>query len=316
MKNKQFEKFRKINGFIFPVLVFVAYSFSLAESYSYIGFLRKYILVDSRFFLILVIISAALLIGKKLNSLSVLVFEVNSIIILPVSLILYLAMQFLESFHFHNYVFSRYHIQQTNFFYLVFLSMVIFLISRIIKQKVTFPETSVIKMAIVLIFAAVFLDGTVKTVDAAFYSDIYILSHVNASYDFKMSEQWGAYYDYIKFVKTYTPDSASILVPPQELPWLSTGNVGLDRYFLFPRNLGNGTSSKPMDLSNYDYVLLVWGEWANADKSTYGWPKVPIKAEKIIYFDSGTGKASEKVGNYDPVLSPANGVWGIIKVKK
>lgn len=305
----------EVNKYIFPLLIGLAFVSSGLETYSYLGFLSKYILVDSRFFLVLAMISGTLLIGKKLNTLCALTFKVNTFI-LPVSLTLYLIMQLLESLHFHNYVFSTYHIQQTNFLYIVFLSSALFLISKLVRQKPFLLNMSVFKLAIVFIFTVVFLDGAVKTMDAAVYTDIYILSHINASYDFKMEERWGLYYDYIKFVKANTPENASILVPPQELPWFSTGNVGLNRYFLFPRKMGNGSYNEPMDLSNYDYVLLVWGEWDGADKSAYGWPKIPIKAEKIIYFESATGVVREKNGNYDPKSITTDGVWGIIKVKK
>jgi len=230
--------------------------------------------------------------------------------------VLYIAMQFLESSNFHNYVFSTYHLQPTNFFYIVFLSLVLFLISKLIKQKQFISNLSVFKLTILFIFFVAFLDGFIKTVDTAIYTDIYILSHINASYDFKMNERWGLYYDYIKFVKANTSENASILVPPQELPWLSTGNVGLNRYFLFPRKMGNASDSDLMDLSTYDYVLLVWGEWNGANKDAYGWPKVPIKAEKIIYFNPETGEVTEKMGNYDPKTILTDGVWGIIKIKK
>jgi hypothetical protein len=225
-------------------------------------------------------------------------------------------MQFLEAVHFHNFIFSTYHIQQTNFFNIVALSAVIFLVSKLVKQKSVIAEISVIKLAVLIIFIVVFFDGFVKTADTAAYNDIYILTHINASYDFKMTERWGIYYSYIEFVKENTSPEASILVPPQELPWYSTGNVGLNRYFLYPRNMGNGSFDKPMDLKGYDYILLVWGEWNNASTNFYGWPRIPIEAEKVIYFDPETKLVKEVDGNYDPELSISNGAWGIIKLKK
>ena len=188
------------------------------------------------------------------------------------------------------------------------------------------PKTSPIKTVgkiifgvsvavIVFIFTIVLLDWIVVIMKVVVPNDIYILSHIKASYDFKMKERWGIYYDYIKFVKENTPENASILIPPQKFPWPSSGNVGLNRYFLFPRNMGNGSYNEPMDLRNYDYVLLVWGEEGGV-KSDYGWPKIPLKAEKIIYFNPDTGAVTEKIENYDPKLVPVNGAWGIIKIKQ
>jgi hypothetical protein len=308
-------KYKSLNINIFPLLVGCAFVLLGLETYTYIGFVKKFIFVDSRFFLVMAVFSGLLLIGKKINNLCDLTFKVNGAI-LSISSVLYLAMQILEARHFRNYIFSTYHVQIANFLNIVFFSAVIFIMSKLIKQKFRIRRFSIYHLIVSIILTASFLIGVVNTVDQAVYTDIYILFHFNASYDFKMHERWGLYYNYIKFVKANTPENASILVPPQELPWYSTGNVGLDRYFLFPRNLANGSYDKAMDLQGYDYVLLVWGEWNDADKSLYGWPKIPINSEKVIYYEAATGVVREQDGNYDPRLIPASGAWGIIKIRK
>lgn len=315
--SKLLAKAIKINEYLFPLFVGAAFIASSLETYSYIGFLKKYIFVDSRFFVVLAIFSTILLIGRKLNTFNNFVLKVN-LIIFPLVAILYLVMQFLEAIRFPNYTFSTYHIQPTNFFYIVLMSLTLLLISKITKQKSLVSNGSAFKPFLILIFIAAFINGAVKTVDAAIFTNIYVFSHLNASYDYKMTalDRWSNYYDYIKFVKENTPENAFILVPPQQLPWNSTGNVGLDRYFLYPRNLENGSLNEPIDSSKYNYVLIVWGEWYIDDKNAYGWPKVPVKAESIIYFNPGTRKVSEIKGNYNPVKSAENGVWGIIKIKK
>jgi len=311
---KLITKVFKINKYIFPLLISLAFISLGIETCSYFGFLSKYIWVDSKFFLVLALFSTTFMLGEKPNALDDLVFRVN-FIVFPSSVVLYILMQYLESSHFPNYIFSTYHIQLVNFLYIVLLSLVLFYISKLPRQKSFFLNTPLFKLVIVFIFTMVLLDGAVMIMKVVVPNDIYILSHLNASYDFKMKERWGIYYDYIKFVKANTPGNASILVPPQKFPWPSSGNVGLDRYFLFPRNLRNGSYNEPIDLSKYDYVLLVWGEEGGV-KSDYGWPKIFIKAEKIIYFDPITCAVTEKIENYNPKLVPASGSWGIIKVKQ
>jgi hypothetical protein len=171
------------------------------------------------------------------------------------------------------------------------------------------------KWVVIFIFVLAYWSGAVSVMQTVIYSDVNILSHINASYDFKMRELWGGYYDYIKFVKENTPSNASIIVPPQMFPWPSIGNVGLDRYFLFPRNLVNGSLNGPIDISSCNYVMLVWGE-GGSDKNTYGWPKVPIKAEKVIYFDPATHTIVEHLGNFDSKMVSASNAWGLIKINK
>ncbi len=304
----------KLNKYLFPLLVGLAFFTLCLEAYSYIGFLSKYIFVDSRFFLVLSLISAIFQIEEKTNTINSLFFRFNSVFF-PISVVLYVVMLFLESLHFPNYVFSTYHIQPANFIYIVLLSLILFLISKLPRKKSFLLNTSFSKLVIIFISTLVLFEGFVMVMKVVVPNDIYILSHINASYDFKMKERWGIYYDYIKFVRANTPENSSILVPPQKYPWPSSGNIGLDRYFLYPRNLANGSYDNPMDLTSYNYVLLVWGEEGGIE-SDYGWPKISIKAEKIIYFNPDTGAVTEKIENYDPKLIPANGAWGIIKVKQ
>ncbi len=117
------------------------------------------------------------------------------------------------------------------------------------------------------------------------------------TYDKKMGYYWGFFYDYMLFVKENTPENSTIIVPPQESPWFMTGNIGLVRYFLYPRNFIQGTYDKPLDIDSADYVMLAWGEWKENDMSRYGWPKVKVDAEETILLNGDKN-------------------WGILKIKK
>ena len=312
----------ELNKYLFPFLLFAAFASLGIETYTYIGFLRQFIFVDSRFFLVLGVVSAVVYkSSKKLKyspklfvDLSKKFIGVNKIL-MPVFFVTYLGMQFLEALHFHNYVFSTYHLQQTNFLYLVLFSFAIYVTPNFMGQYSIFKKTTPPYFIIVFIALIAFLNGAVKTVDAAVFTDTYILLHSGVSYDYKMNERWGVYYDYIKFVESNTPKNTSILVPPQMLPWYSTGNVGLDRYFLFPRVIGSGSYDAPIEQAKYKYIMLVWGEWGGADKIAYGWPKVPVNAKRVIYFNPSTKEVVEKAGDFDPKSIPLNGAWGIIETK-
>lgn len=276
--------------------------------------MKKHIYIDSVFLVMITIFFAILLIGKKKTLLDRLIYRLNTIVFI-LSLLLYLALQILEAYHFRNYVFSTYHLQPNSLLYLVVLSFVIFLI---LKPRETNIDISNKRMGVLIVTVSFFLlsiGGIVDIINNAVYSDIYVFLHWNSSYDLKMTERWGIYYQYIQFVKNNTPENSTILVPPQELPWYSTGNVALDLYFLFPRTLGNGNFNNSIDLEKYDYVMLSWGEWNGVEKDKYGWPKEKIKAEKIIYFDPKTKSVIEEKKDYDPG-DTVSGVWGIIRVKK
>jgi hypothetical protein len=283
-----------INRYICPFLVGLAFMLSGIETYTYIGFIRKFVFVDSRFFLVLAVISSALVIDKKLNLISVMVFKINCVF-LPVLLTVYVLMQTLEASHFHNYVFSTYHLQPENFFYMVILSGSLYILNKFGKK--IYGVDSILMLGIFSVLIYIFTVNLNLSFNQAIYSDLYIAFHPKATYDQKMHDYWGFVYDYITFVKNNTPENSTIMIPPQEAPWFTTGNEAIVQYFLYPRNLVQGTLDKSLDIKSVDYVLLAWGEWTDSDASKYGWPKVKINTEKVIYFN-GDKK------------------WGIIKVKK
>jgi hypothetical protein len=170
-------------------------------------------------------------------------------------------------------------------------------------------------LSFLLIFFSLFslLDRTLKE---ALEKNVYVIKNISDSYDQKMLKQWGFFYKYMMFVRENTERNSTILVPPKELPWLSTGNVGLVRYFLYPRNLRSGDRDNLPEKINYDYVFLDWGEWPNADKNSYGWPKVPVKAEEIIYMDEKDNTVEIVNSDYKPNSKENYEAWGIIKIKK
>jgi len=56
-----------LNKLVFPYLIGLTFFFLLLESYMYIGFLRHFFLVDSRFFLVVSLISIFLIFYQRLQ---------------------------------------------------------------------------------------------------------------------------------------------------------------------------------------------------------------------------------------------------------
>jgi hypothetical protein len=311
--NKHFtSKLLGINKYIFPVLVTITYLFLLIESYKYSGFISKHIFIDSTYFLVVTLISAILLIGKEQNVIEVLFFKFNKFVILPVCVLIYLIMQLLESFHYNNYVFSTYHLQPSNFFYIVVFSSILGIVGKLINNKVQKLQF------IVMVLPLLFISNITKVVDSAIASDVFVLSHLNYSYSDKLRNSWGIYYDYMEFIKKNTPEDSSILLPPKAYPWFLTGNIEFSRYFLFPRTLINGNEKDPrVSLDSVDYVLIDYGE---SQITQFGytniWPKFDIDGEYIIYWNpkDGSTKRSD-TGKYSYSAQDNTNWWGIVKLK-
>jgi hypothetical protein len=269
---------------------------------------------------------------KPLN-LKLLVFRINKLL-LPAILILYYIFISAESRHYPNYVFSTFHIQPQNFIYTVILSVYIEVLDLVKKRRndwlaeklreyhlfVNLLRSSKLQLIsfAVVIFSLLFytLQNATAVMNTSLDSFLYIARHLNAGYDDKMRKHWGFYYDYMSFIKNIIGKSSVVIIsPPQEEPWLTSGNAGLDRYFVYPSKVINGFFDALPEIE-YEYIMISRGEWPVADESKYKWPRVKIKAEKIWYLDPVTLKVTEFEGDYDPDDPKNDGAWGLIKVRR
>ncbi len=340
IKDKEFKKKIEIglnlNKIIFPYLTFLTFSFLFLESYMYIGFLRRYILVNSQVFFVIALISGlfVLLPLKKVDREIEFMFRANRLS-MPILVVFYWIMVATEARNYPNYVFSNYHIQPENFLYLVFLSGYILLIEYAISKRKTIyylkrkisPVLGTDGIFILLCSLGLLtystIIGGIKVFHSSSYSNLFIFKHIADDYHDKMRSQWGSFYDLMLFINEKTEEDAVIAIPPQKSPWLTIGNGGLVRYFIYPREYIHITSREYVDgdiyklpEAKYDYVVIAKGSWLVKDESLYGWPKVAVEAEKFWLFDGSTGSIYERQGDFDPKEEGISESWGLIKVKK
>ena len=116
---------KKLNIVILPYIVVLTFALLLLESFTYRGFVRKYILLDTDILLFFSLVGAAFLVFLREkyeefnNSLINLVFKGN-LLLAPVLLIFYWIMTIVEPNNYPNYVFSNMHIIPENFMMLTF----------------------------------------------------------------------------------------------------------------------------------------------------------------------------------------------------
>ncbi len=150
------------------------------------------------------------------------------------------------------------------------------------------------------------------------WADLSIIKNFpTMTYDRKMHEKYGYYYDFMMFIKNNTPENAIILIPPSRPPWAGSGNGYLSNYFLYPRRLINEEIDKPpADFKLFTHVLVVWKDFeAKGLEKLYGWPKFEVPAKEIFYMATDSAKVDKiKFGDYQP-QDPLNiGRYGLIKL--
>lgn len=152
MKNNFLNKILEINKSIFPYLISLSFFFLFLECYMYIGFLRKYILVDSRFFLFFSIISIILLFyswirdsNYRSETLVNFILNFNSLLFLPI-VIFYWIMMISNIVKYSNYVFATFHIQPQNFMNIIYLSLALLILKfcRTLKIRKIFSKLLIV----------------------------------------------------------------------------------------------------------------------------------------------------------------------------
>jgi hypothetical protein len=131
-------------------------------------------------------------------------------------------------------------------------------------------------------------------------------------------KQGGAHYygwiwPYSQFIIRATPDTAVIVIPPQNNIWKMEGNQAYFRWFMHPRTLIslNDDGTIPPGTT---HILIALGE---CDEGDCGWPKIAIPAERIRsirLIDRETQRETVLTEtNYE--LDRSAYQWGIIELR-
>ena len=326
---------------IYPFIFFVNYAFISIETYTYLGALRKYLLIDSRIFLILTVVLSLYLIASGTKTFFHSPYLQTTLrlnlLLLPPVLIGYYFLLILEGLHYPNYVFTTYHLQPENIIYLVYLNFVGIFFQLLIsygilplshlsmkiqeskEEILRFPRASLILgLSLFLILGYYILDNSTRTFRNLISTTTFIVSHPNLTDSEKNTKNWGFLYTYLQFIITYTPKNAVIAFPPAQDHWLFTGNSVLMRYFLYPRTVlsvketNNPETLYELSPKSYDYVAVIRGEWQDKDDGLYGWPKVKIHAKHTIYLNEKNQQVIDQPGDFDPNNTLTD--WGLIEV--
>jgi len=330
-KSQQFIQLLSAVHVIIPYLFVLSFVFILLETYTYPGYLRKVLFINAATFSGLVVllnfvnVIFSYLFTKKKNLVSYqdkLFFGMNRLL-LPVFFFFSLLFEYLEKNNFPNYIFSNYHIHPFNFRLLMLLSIIVVAQENMYKcRKIVLSVVKArMKLEILLsiIVTSIFIWFSVSRLITLFIGvvlhGVYISQHPLLTYEQKM-EKSISLFSYYSFVKDHTPTDSTIAVPPQMNPWLTEGNIGYTRYFLYPRHIISGVDPDIIP-EGADYAFLAHGEWASPD-GLYGWPRATVSAEVVWYFDRNTKVSTD---SSDVILDwtshpETRGSWGLIKLKE
>lgn len=296
-------------GFLLPFLIPLSLFFLLLESYTYLGFVHKHWLIDSRI-VSFISIAALMLIVSRLHrqanksnfTENLLDFVFKIIVILtPILMITYLMMQTLEAKNYSNYIFSNYHINPDNFAYVVFYSLTISIIysHKLLLMSATsnisnnilggkwFRFDNIVIAVTVLIIGYNLVTQAIVVTNRIVKNSVYMITHINLSDYDKLFKLWGDYYGFVHSVSKVVGKAEVVILPPQVSPWLTIGNGGLTRYFI------SNAEVKHFDFTNQDIIdcncnYVVVSAGIDGKENWKIFPDVELEYKKMwIYKDKG-----------------------------
>ena len=223
-------------------------------------------------------------------------------ILASTSSLLFFVFSFLESLTYENYIFSHLHINLKGFTIFTLISILSYYMYELkIRRHLPLPKQMLkSSLAIYLLLNLASLAPFVTK------NVISMARNGNISYEEKMNLAYPGFFPAMQFVKDLTPESATIVIPPQGAPWVTEGNSTLVRRFLYPRNIVHESGDQPET-----YYLISRGSWPPDGTFEPGWPKTTINAKKLWKFDINTNETHLISGDYSPNY---NWDWGLIEV--
>lgn len=285
---------------LLTLLIPFTYLTLLMDTFKYPGFVGNHFLIDSRVYLAVTVValSFSLIRTRVLRN----ILNLN-LIVMPIIVLAFVWFSEIEATNYINYVLSKFHLSLNGLVYLLLFSLLIFAISGLKATGLNINKSRnvVYKVLIISLIASSFVINMYAIGKDAAVTDSYVFSHLKSSYDEKMFSQWGDFYNLMTFVKNNTPSDSTIIIPPQISPWLSTGNLSLVRYFLYPRNLFQYQTEEIPDIKSFPagtYILISQGEWGCEGLGCKEWPVQQIKAEKVVYKEPNSVNVKEIRQNF------------------
>lgn len=324
-------------------LISISFFLLFLDSVVYPGFVGKYILVDSKVFMVIalfILLSTRLkLLSVDPNNNSLFEFVLNvTYILMPILIFTYVFFSIIEAVHYNNYVLSVFHLHLNGLVYMPIFGLLILIINSrdflgminagglkltyLFKSKRLFPVPKLGSVTVLLLYVFIsyaLISNISLTLDSLISRNIYVFTHLNNNYDQKMTYHWKNFYWHMLFVKNNTPQDSTIIIPPEKSPWLISGNPWIVRYFLYPRNIvqyenenlkieNNSPSSKDT------YVLLSWGEWKCDGVGCNGWPKDKLNTKQIYIKKDNSQEVETILQDMEYDASSYENLNGLIKI--
>jgi hypothetical protein len=285
------------------------------DTLAYPGFVGNHFFIDAKIYFV-VALTLVMFSTSRFRFLNF-ILSINRLL-LPILSAIYLILVALEGAHYTNYILATFRIHIDGLIILVLFSLLLYIANKfkdLVPKRV--HKLGIIYPTMVFLIVYFVVKNITYVADQAFNRDFYIVFHPLNTYDQKMYYQWGDFYRFMTLVRNNTPSNATIIVPPEENPWLiGAGNDRFVRVFLYPRKIISVTKIIP-DIKSFGpntFILIAWGKEECQPAGCHGWPRQDIFAKEIIYKDPDSERVIETKVNTVYKLGGSQYVYGLIKI--
>ena len=350
-KNLFINKLLLFNVYIFPFFVVVTAALIVIESATYPGFVSNYLFLDANSIFILLIASGilasgtmrAVRINKSWLNYYTLLGQLNKLLLPAIIVVGYIFIS-LESRNYRGFVYTRgFHFDPLYFFHLFAISgFLIFLdltnkfqnlpnlptvnnltdfiagTNKQLPNLASYSRRYFIAITTIVVLGWLTYGNIIEVVKDVFPRIGAIASNPFRDKDEKLRYQHEDFYDFMEFVKLYTPQDAVIMRMPQQGKWPSLSNDGYVRHFIYPRYTKAGDENTLNDPSiSYVFIHRAYSP-PRVDKYIEKWPTFKVPAKRVLYLDDNNYNKPPIIieGDYDPSDTHYDEYWGLIELKR
>ncbi|KKQ41216.1 MAG: hypothetical protein US60_C0045G0005 [Microgenomates group bacterium GW2011_GWC1_37_8] len=293
---------------LFLLTIFISVLISLLELFTYSGFMKKHLFFNINIFLFFGFVLVILL-SLKLNEIISLklgkILFVSAISALTAMIVL----TSLELIKYPNFIFSVTHIEIKNFSQLIayllsasFIVVVSKKLFKVFKNNVFFSTVFVFLLAVYIFKNCTFVSASINRLLPP------ALAKPTATYSDKMYYLWSDPYRYLETVKQLTSNNEVVFLPTGTSAQAITGNIGLIRYFLYPRSL---SLYDPERSKNGFLVVSPGNELGDGDYTL--WPNHWVDSDYYYLINTKDRKVKRIDKDFDPIDLSGH-FWALVKI--
>lgn len=292
-----------------PLFIFlISLALVTIELFTFSGFVRKHFVFSLNYYLFFSFLLFLTIPIEKSQK----YFRKVGAFLFATSLVVFFMMVALASVElvkYPNYIFSKIHLELKNLPLLVgYLLTLSFISLYLQKLSKTFKNSDIFYLFFSFLLVIFVFNNSVQVAGNIRRFLPPVFAYPMATYSDKMFYLWGDPLRFLEDTAKLIPDNSRVFIPPKDVAHAVTGNLGFDRYFLYPREILSFDPGK----SSGGYLISSPGnELGNGVFSR--WPDFNVDSNYYWFIDANKNVTKKVFDSYKFRMLKGKD-WALIKI--